>query len=1084
MNQLVAQTNTADHPIFTLFPWVTTLIDQTTCATESIEVYQAGVHQYLLITDESDSQVLYYQNGTKYCENRPNFDCVRAYQLGDPIDFWSCEDELSETDCFASITNTTCRTIGIYDENDNFLATLRPGPFGLQPPPFIPSIWEDPIPLLPGEERKYIFKEFNFVLSQQIATCENQDINLQIPYSVACNDGLSVGVFTNAGCRPLEIHTTNSQLLTTLDPGESSDVLTVTNFIFILISGTDTIGVQSDIAGAIDTGDCETDNDDIPNDYAEYDLIFKICQGDTLSIKSPYRDVQCPLTPECINGPGICENFPFRQLPEWTNDTGDEVIVNRIGDGRVLFSPTTTTVYTGTFPTYRCGFGPTGPNGPNYKYLVIVEELDFCTAETGEMPITFNISACIGDIIKVPIPNHGNYCGDAPLFNAGGIVDEIARNSDELTLQVLDAGIFYYGLGKQNILLGTGINRPTVFVSCPLISYNFKISLNSDCEVIETDQIFLDYPWLTSIINPINCTTESVTVYQQGIHRFLLVTNRQSKVLYYQDGTRYCENRPNFDCVSSYNLGEPIETWNCEDIDPSTTCEVELTNVICRTIGVYDENDQLLTTMPPKFGGPPRPDLVDPIWVDDRPLVDNETRTYIFKENNLILGRQTASCSQNEISTISAYNYSCTDALGLQTFTNTGCRPLMAHNTNSEIVFTLAPNETKTIVESLPIPIYIFIADSDTISIDLEGDINSGGCTAPIADCKNNTGTIFFRACDDGQQFYFIETSEGIIYDPYFGTGITFTPIDGQKVNFDFVDATFASPCSIAEKAITITCIEVGENPVAGGDCKAYQGTIIYENCDDGTEFVFVETTKGEIFDLYFVEGIDFLKYPNQQVQFDYVIADFTSPCSIADAAIFVTCIEETSFATTDTSISPIFDNYPFLTNLINPADCQESFIEVYDLGSYAFLFVKTKDNQGQLYFENGDFYCQDAANYDCRAAYNLGEPTDKWTCTGFVVVTDRDNPLIMKKDNSNFKLYPNPTTGQLMLDLSNNQHSKTVQIFNIFGQLVQSIPLENGDDKMLRTIDLSAYENGIYYIQLNGDGLRYTQKVVKQNLK
>jgi len=960
-NQLVAQTTNANHPIFTLFPWVTTLVDEADCSTETIEVYQTGVHQFLLITDAQDHQILYYQDGTRYCQNSPTYDCVRAYNLGDAVDIWSCEDQLSETACFASITNTTCRTIDIYDENDNLLGTLRPGPFGNGPLPHIPSIWEDPTPLLPNEARIYVFKEFNFILSRQIATCETPDIDTRNPYSTACNDGLSGGIFTNVGCQPLRIHNTLSEVLIELQPGESSEFRTVTNHIFILLSGIDTIGVQSDFAGPIDTGGCEENNDDIPNDYAEYDVIFKICQGDTLSVESPYRDV---------------------------------IIATSFGDVQVLFAPTETTVFTGVFPSVRCGFGPAGPNGPAYKYLVIVEEVDLCIAETSERPISFNISACIGDIVKVPIPNHGNFCGDAPVLNAAGIVEIIDRNKEELIVQVVGTGTFSYGLGVESIQTRSGAGIPTINTSCPQITYDYTILIESDCPSIEFDQIFKDYPWLTGIINPINCTTESIAIYQQGVHRFLLVANTESEVLYYQDGTRYCQNRPNFDCVSSYGLGEPIERWDCEDAVNPTTCDVTITNVICRTIGVYDENDNLLTTIGPKFGGPPRPDAVDPQWTDDRPLSSNETRTYIFKENNFILGRQTASCAQNSINTTSIYNYSCTDALGIQTFTNTGCRTLMAHNTRSEVVFTLAPNETKNIAESIPLIIYIFIADSDTIAIDVEGNIDAGGCTNPIPDCNNNSGTIFFRDCDDGQLFYFIETADGIIYDPYFDNTITYEPIDGQKVNFDFVDATFDSPCSIAEKAITITCIEVGENPTEGGDCNAHQGTIIYENCDDGTEFIFVATTQGEIFDLYFAAGIDFLKYPNQQVQFDYILADFESPCSIADAAIIVTCIEEISFSTEE--IHPIFIEYPFLSTLVDPTNCQESFIEAYDLGSYAFLFIKTADNQGQLYFENGDFYCQDAANFDCRAAYNLSTPTNKWACAGFVPTTDRDKQAIL----------------------------------------------------------------------------------------
>lgn len=75
-------------------------------------------------------------------------------------------------------------------------------------------------------------------------------------------------------------------------------------------------------------------------------------------------------------------------------------------------------------------------------------------------------------------------------------------------------------------------------------------------------------------------------------------------------------------------------------------------------------------------------------------------------------------------------------------------------------------------------------------------------------DCSN-TGTIFFENCDDGREFYFLRTTDGRVYDPYLGTNITYEPVDGQTIKFDFVDANFSSPCSIAEKAINITCLEI-----------------------------------------------------------------------------------------------------------------------------------------------------------------------------------------------------------------------------------------------------------------------------------
>lgn len=75
-------------------------------------------------------------------------------------------------------------------------------------------------------------------------------------------------------------------------------------------------------------------------------------------------------------------------------------------------------------------------------------------------------------------------------------------------------------------------------------------------------------------------------------------------------------------------------------------------------------------------------------------------------------------------------------------------------------------------------------------------------------DCARHSGTIFFEDCDDGQEFFFIRTEGDVILDPYYGEGIAFQHADNLKVNFDYIDATFDTPCSNAEKAIIITCIQ------------------------------------------------------------------------------------------------------------------------------------------------------------------------------------------------------------------------------------------------------------------------------------
>ncbi len=79
----------------------------------------------------------------------------------------------------------------------------------------------------------------------------------------------------------------------------------------------------------------------------------------------------------------------------------------------------------------------------------------------------------------------------------------------------------------------------------------------------------------------------------------------------------------------------------------------------------------------------------------------------------------------------------------------------------------------------------------------------------------------------------------------------------------------------------------------------------------------------------------------------------------------------------------PMFSDFPWLNNEILWADCAlgES-VEVYDLGSYSFVYV-VSDDLAQLFYEDGTLYCTSGPQYDCRGFYGLYSPTSIWECNG-----------------------------------------------------------------------------------------------------
>ena len=74
-------------------------------------------------------------------------------------------------------------------------------------------------------------------------------------------------------------------------------------------------------------------------------------------------------------------------------------------------------------------------------------------------------------------------------------------------------------------------------------------------------------------------------------------------------------------------------------------------------------------------------------------------------------------------------------------------------------------------------------------------------------------------------------------------------------------------------------------------------------------------------------------------------------------------------------------------------------------------------------------------------------------------------------------RLFPNPTTDQVRIE-STQSRIENIQVFDATGQLVLS---HLATAKHQETIDLSAYANGIYFIQIRTDKGITTKKVIKQ---
>ena len=77
--------------------------------------------------------------------------------------------------------------------------------------------------------------------------------------------------------------------------------------------------------------------------------------------------------------------------------------------------------------------------------------------------------------------------------------------------------------------------------------------------------------------------------------------------------------------------------------------------------------------------------------------------------------------------------------------------------------------------------------------------------------------------------------------------------------------------------------------------------------------------------------------------------------------------------------------------------------------------------------------------------------------------------------NSSNFNIFPNPTANILHFDNSNAEF-QTITISNVLGMVIETKTISNADTQ----IDISSYQNGLYFLKFAKDGSSKTIKIMK----
>ena len=89
-------------------------------------------------------------------------------------------------------------------------------------------------------------------------------------------------------------------------------------------------------------------------------------------------------------------------------------------------------------------------------------------------------------------------------------------------------------------------------------------------------------------------------------------------------------------------------------------------------------------------------------------------------------------------------------------------------------------------------------------------------------------------------------------------------------------------------------------------------------------------------------------------------------------------------------------------------------------------------------------------------------------------------SPLLSSNDvslNDGVKIYPNPSKGLINISVNNYTGSLKVNLLDLNGREVYS--KEFNDFSIERSINIENYQSGVYLINIEGEGLKLTRKIV-----
>jgi hypothetical protein len=146
--------------------------------------------------------------------------------------------------------------------------------------------------------------------------------------------------------------------------------------------------------------------------------------------------------------------------------------------------------------------------------------------------------------------------------------------------------------------------------------------------------------------------------------------------------------------------------------------------------------------------------------------------------------------------------------------------------------------------------------------------------------------------------------------------------------------------------------------------------------------------------------------------------------------------------------------------------------------GVFSFQWVAPAQGEGDVTF----YYCGNAVNGNNNTSGDLPIAGNMMLTEGVVTITTSIGNSEMPV--SKISVFPNPATDYLTVSYFASKNTNlSAELFDINGKKIKSLMNENQTPGIHeKTISLQGIEPGIYFVKLNSDGKKVSQKMIVKN--